>query len=69
MTMSASGFSYTPVFNRINQEEKLIKPIHPSGEEFYCRDRKPRIKNSWVGVIMHGGLNAPGFIAVCFSLL
>jgi membrane protease YdiL (CAAX protease family) len=28
-----------------------------------------RTKNSWVGVIMHGGLNGPGFIAICFGLI
>ena len=25
--------------------------------------------NSWVGVIMHGGLNGPAFIAICFGLI
>jgi len=28
-----------------------------------------RTKNSWIGVIMHGGLNGPGFIAICFGLI
>jgi len=28
-----------------------------------------RTKNSWVGVIMHGGLNGPGFIAICFGII
>lgn len=28
-----------------------------------------RTKNSWVGVIMHGGLNGPSFIAICFGLV
>ncbi|MDO8898607.1 MAG: CPBP family intramembrane metalloprotease [Bacteroidales bacterium] len=28
-----------------------------------------RTKNSWVGVIMHGGLNGPSFIAICFGLI
>lgn len=27
-----------------------------------------KTKNSWVGVIMHGGLNGPSFIAICFGL-
>ena len=26
-------------------------------------------KNSWIGVIMHGGLNGPSFIAICFGLI
>jgi len=26
-------------------------------------------KNSWVGVIMHGGLNGPAFLAICFGLV
>jgi membrane protease YdiL (CAAX protease family) len=26
-------------------------------------------KNSWVGVIIHGGLNGPSFIAICFGLI
>ena len=26
-------------------------------------------KNSWNGVIMHGGLNGPSFIAICFGLI
>jgi membrane protease YdiL (CAAX protease family) len=26
-------------------------------------------KNSWVGVIMHGGLNGPVFLAICFGLV
>ncbi len=28
-----------------------------------------RTGNSWVGVIMHGGLNGPSFIAICFGLI
>ncbi len=28
-----------------------------------------RTKNSWVGVIMHAGLNGPSFIAICFGLI
>jgi hypothetical protein len=28
-----------------------------------------KIKNSWVGVIMHGGLNGPSFMAICFGLI
>lgn len=28
-----------------------------------------RTKNSWVGVIMHGGLNGPSFIAISFGLI
>jgi len=28
-----------------------------------------KTKNSWVGVIMHGGLNGPSFIAICFGLI
>ena len=28
-----------------------------------------RTKNSWLGVIMHGGLNGPSFIAICFGLI
>ncbi|HEX2396393.1 MAG TPA: CPBP family intramembrane glutamic endopeptidase [Bacteroidales bacterium] len=28
-----------------------------------------RNKNSWIGVIMHGGLNGPSFIAICFGLI
>jgi membrane protease YdiL (CAAX protease family) len=28
-----------------------------------------RTKNSWIGVIIHGGLNGPGFIAICFGLI
>jgi membrane protease YdiL (CAAX protease family) len=28
-----------------------------------------RTKNSWIGVIMHGGLNGPSFIASCFGLI
>jgi len=28
-----------------------------------------RRKNSWIGVIMHGGLNGPSFIAICFGLI
>jgi membrane protease YdiL (CAAX protease family) len=28
-----------------------------------------KTKNSWVGVIMHGGLNAPSFIAISFGLI
>ncbi len=26
-------------------------------------------KNSWIGVIMHGGLNGPSFIAICFGII
>lgn len=28
-----------------------------------------KTRNSWVGVIMHGGLNGPSFIAICFGLI
>ncbi|HOL10729.1 MAG TPA: CPBP family intramembrane metalloprotease [Bacillota bacterium] len=28
-----------------------------------------KTKNSWVGVIMHGGLNGPSFLAICFGLI
>ena len=28
-----------------------------------------KTKNSWNGVIIHGGLNGPSFIAICFGLL
>jgi len=28
-----------------------------------------KTKNSWNGVIMHGGLNGPSFIAICFGLI
>jgi len=28
-----------------------------------------RTKNSWIGVIMHGGLNGPSFIAISFGLI
>ncbi len=28
-----------------------------------------RNKNSWIGVIMHGALNGPSFIAICFGLI
>lgn len=28
-----------------------------------------KTKNSWVGVLMHGGLNGPAFIAICFGLI
>ena len=28
-----------------------------------------KTKNTWVGVIMHGGLNGPSFIAICFGLI
>ena len=28
-----------------------------------------KTKNSWLGVIMHGGLNGPSFIAICFGLI
>jgi membrane protease YdiL (CAAX protease family) len=28
-----------------------------------------KTQNSWVGVIMHGGLNGPSFIAICFGLI
>ena len=26
-------------------------------------------KNSWIGVIMHGGLNGPSFIEICFGMI
>jgi membrane protease YdiL (CAAX protease family) len=26
-----------------------------------------KTKNSWVGVLMHGGLNGPSFLAICFG--
>lgn len=28
-----------------------------------------KTKNSWIGVLMHGGLNGPSFIAIAFGLL
>jgi membrane protease YdiL (CAAX protease family) len=28
-----------------------------------------KTKNSWTGVILHGGINGPGFIATCFGLI
>ncbi len=28
-----------------------------------------KTKNSWIGVIIHGGLNGPSFIAICFGLI
>lgn len=28
-----------------------------------------KTKNSWIGVMMHGGLNGPSFIAICFGLI
>jgi membrane protease YdiL (CAAX protease family) len=28
-----------------------------------------RTKNSWLGVIMHGALNGPSFIAICFGII
>ncbi|HNW74428.1 MAG TPA: CPBP family intramembrane metalloprotease [Bacteroidales bacterium] len=28
-----------------------------------------KTRNSWIGVIMHGGLNGPSFIAICFGLI
>ncbi len=28
-----------------------------------------KTKNSWVGVIMHGGLNGPAFLAICFGFI
>ena len=28
-----------------------------------------KTKNSWVGVIIHGGLNGPSFLAICFGLI
>jgi membrane protease YdiL (CAAX protease family) len=28
-----------------------------------------KTKNSWIGVIMHGGLNGPSFLAICFGLI
>lgn len=28
-----------------------------------------KTRNFWVGVIMHGGLNGPSFIAICFGLI
>lgn len=28
-----------------------------------------KTKNSWVGIIIHGGLNGPSFIAICFGLI
>jgi len=28
-----------------------------------------KTKNSWNGVILHGGLNGPSFIAICFGLI
>ncbi|MBN2103176.1 hypothetical protein JW835_03960 [bacterium] len=28
-----------------------------------------KTKNSWIGVIMHRGLNDPSFIAICFGFI
>ncbi|MCB2195189.1 MAG: CPBP family intramembrane metalloprotease [Bacteroidetes bacterium] len=28
-----------------------------------------KTKNSWLGVILHGGLNGPSFIAICFGFI
>jgi membrane protease YdiL (CAAX protease family) len=28
-----------------------------------------KTKNSWTGVILHGGLNGPSFIAICFGII
>lgn len=28
-----------------------------------------KTKNSWVGIILHGALNGPSFIAICFGLI
>lgn len=28
-----------------------------------------KTKNSWTGVILHGGLNGPSFLAICFGLI
>jgi len=28
-----------------------------------------KTKNSWTGVLIHGGLNGPSFIAICFGLI
>jgi len=28
-----------------------------------------RRKNTWVGVVIHGGINGPGFLAIAFGLL
>ena len=28
-----------------------------------------KTKNSWIGVFMHGGLNGPSFMAICFGLI
>lgn len=28
-----------------------------------------KTKNSWIGVILHGALNGPSFIAICFGLI
>lgn len=28
-----------------------------------------KTKNTWIGVIMHGGINGPSFIAICFGLI
>ena len=28
-----------------------------------------KTKNSWVGVVMHGGLNGPSFLAISFGLI
>jgi len=28
-----------------------------------------KTRNSWVGVIMHGGLNGPAFLAICFGFI
>jgi membrane protease YdiL (CAAX protease family) len=32
----------------------------------YCVQRT---KNSWVGVILHGGINGPSFILICFGVI
>jgi membrane protease YdiL (CAAX protease family) len=26
-------------------------------------------KNSWIGVLLHGGINGPSFVAICFGLI
>jgi hypothetical protein len=31
--------------------------------------KREKTKNSWVGVIMHGGMNGPAFLAICFGLI
>jgi len=28
-----------------------------------------RRKNTWVGVVIHGGINGPGFLTIAFGLL